>query len=214
MDTFDVRDNKCNVCGEEIEYGSRRCPYCGNLVNSDINKQNSGINEGFGNPTSGSTQPYAEPVPQVPDNCQEPISHDEVNNIEKPYQVSHPDPYINQGVLNNGSHINPTNNHINNYNASGKINNMGSRSDIVNPYGDKEINRDYKPLGNGIKVFLTVISTVPWVGQLTAIIAAIIFMNSEYDRDRKSFGLALLIASLTLFVIISCLGCLIAMIAS
>jgi hypothetical protein len=84
----------------------------------------------------------------------------------------------------------------------------------VNPYGDKEINRDYKPLGNGIKVFLTVISTVPWVGQLTAIIAAIIFMNSEYDRDRKSFGLALLIASLTLFVIISCLGCLIAMIAS
>lgn len=57
-------------------------------------------------------------------------------------------------------------------------------------------------LSNGFKVFLTVISTViPGFGQLIGIIASIVFMNSEDDSDRRSFGVALLIASSIMFVI-------------
>jgi hypothetical protein len=70
------------------------------------------------------------------------------------------------------------------------------------------------PLSNGIKVFLTVISTIiPGLGQLAGIIMAIVFMNSGDDPDRKSFGVALLISSL-IFFILSCLGCFIALIAA
>ncbi len=69
------------------------------------------------------------------------------------------------------------------------------------------------PLSNGMKVFLTVICTIiPGIGQLAGIITAIVFMNSEDDSDRKSFGVALLVASLIMFVF-ACIGCFILVIA-
>jgi hypothetical protein len=43
------------------------------------------------------------------------------------------------------------------------------------------------------------------------IIAAIVFMNSEGDKDRKSFGVALLVASLAMFVL-ACIGCFVVLI--
>lgn len=72
--------------------------------------------------------------------------------------------------------------------------------------------REYRkpPLGNGMKVFLTILFTmIPGLGQLAGIITAIVFMNADDDADRKSFGVAILVASLIMFVI-SCLGCFIA----
>lgn len=63
------------------------------------------------------------------------------------------------------------------------------------------------PLGNGLKVFLTVIFTmIPGLGQLAGIITAIVFMNTDDDPDRKSFGVAILVASLIMFVL-ACIGC-------
>lgn len=57
-------------------------------------------------------------------------------------------------------------------------------------------------LSNGLKVFLTIISTViPGLGQLAGIIISILFMNDEHDEDKRSFGIALLIASLVFFAI-------------
>lgn len=57
-------------------------------------------------------------------------------------------------------------------------------------------------LSNALKVFITVVCTVvPGLGQLAGIIIAIIFINSDDDEDRKSFGTALLISSLIVFVI-------------
>lgn len=57
-------------------------------------------------------------------------------------------------------------------------------------------------LSNALKVFITVVCTiVPGLGQLAGIIIAIIFINSGDDDDRKSFGTALLISSLIVFVI-------------
>lgn len=64
-----------------------------------------------------------------------------------------------------------------------------------------------KPLSNARKVLLTVItSVIPGIGQLIGLITAIVFMNSEDDSDRRSFGVALMIASLIVFVV-SCISC-------
>lgn len=74
-----------------------------------------------------------------------------------------------------------------------------------NPYGYREYKR--QPLGNGLKVFLTILFTlIPGIGQLAGIITAIVFMNTDDDPDRKSFGVAILVASLIMFVI-ACIGC-------
>ncbi|RCX10522.1 hypothetical protein DFR58_12821 [Anaerobacterium chartisolvens] len=66
------------------------------------------------------------------------------------------------------------------------------------------------PLSNGMKVFLTVLtSVVPGIGQITGLIVAIVFMNSDgakHGEDKRSFGLALLIASLVMFIL-SCITC-------
>ncbi len=69
-------------------------------------------------------------------------------------------------------------------------------------------------LSNGMKVFLTVIFTIiPGFGQLAGIITAIVFMNSEDDDDKKSFGVAILVASLIMFVF-ACIGCFIMVLVS
>jgi len=63
-------------------------------------------------------------------------------------------------------------------------------------------------------VFLTVLFTLlPGIGQLAGIITAIVFMNADGDKDRKSFGVALLVACLILFVF-ACIGCFVISIAS
>lgn len=69
------------------------------------------------------------------------------------------------------------------------------------------------PLNNGLKVFLTILFTIlPGIGQVAGIITAIVFMSAA-DNDRKSFGVALLVACLVLFVF-SCIGCFILAIAA
>lgn len=56
-------------------------------------------------------------------------------------------------------------------------------------------------LSNGAKVFLSVMAAViPGLGQVAGVIFAIIFMNDENDEDKRSFGAALLVASLAVFV--------------
>jgi hypothetical protein len=60
----------------------------------------------------------------------------------------------------------------------------------------------YKPLSNAMKVFLTSIAVIiPGIGQLIGIIAAIVFLNSGHDGDRRSFGVALLVASVIFFIL-------------
>lgn len=91
------------------------------------------------------------------------------------------------------------------------------------PGGGNSYRQDYKmpsygrssrePLSNGLKVFLTILFTViPGLGQLAGIITAIVFMNTDDDADRKSFGVALLVASIILFVL-SCIGCFVLVLA-
>jgi hypothetical protein len=74
-------------------------------------------------------------------------------------------------------------------------------------YQPMQSNSGKAPLSNGLKVFLTVLFTIlPGIGQLAGIITAIVFMSAEGDNDRKSFGVALLVASLVMFLL-TCIGC-------
>jgi len=69
-------------------------------------------------------------------------------------------------------------------------------------------------LSNALKVFLTVLFTViPGFGQLAGIITAIVFMGSEDDEDKRSFGVALLVACIVIFAF-ACIGCFVAIIAA
>jgi hypothetical protein len=103
----------------------------------------------------------------------------------------------------------------NNYNlynnpyASNKKSYTKGRDNYTINRGNYSVKNNYSKssLSNGMKVFITVIaSVVPGLGQIVGIILAIIFMNSEDDLDKRSFGVALLISSLILFVI-ACFSC-------
>ena len=60
------------------------------------------------------------------------------------------------------------------------------------------------PIRNGKKVFLSIICAIlPRVGQIAGIIAGLIFMYSVHD-DSRSFGKALITASIVMFII-SCM---------
>ena len=98
--------------------------------------------------------------------------------------------------------------------ASSKCPFCGSNVEVENAEGSTASNgeesqlmqENRKPLSNGLKVLLTMIATIPLLGQLVGIIMAIIYMNSEGDADRKSFGKALLIGTLVIFLV-ACLCC-------
>lgn len=66
---------------------------------------------------------------------------------------------------------------------------------------DRFVSRN--PLTNELKVLLTSITVVlPGLGQIIGIICAIIFMNAVDDQDRQSFGKALLVTALIMFVLV------------
>lgn len=91
-----------------------------------------------------------------------------------------------------------------NYSSYGQGNDGNYRQNYSVPNGS---GYSREPLSNGLKVFLTILFTlIPGLGQLAGIITAIVFMNSDDDKDRKSFGVALLVASIIMFVL-SCIGC-------
>ena len=59
-----------------------------------------------------------------------------------------------------------------------------------------------KSISNGRKVLLTIIcSIIPGFGQLFCLILSLGYMNSEENEDMKSFGQALFVAALVLFVL-------------
>jgi hypothetical protein len=78
---------------------------------------------------------------------------------------------------------------------------VSSAGGTVSMAGDCGISQN-KKLSNGLKVFLTVVfNVVPLIGQVAGIIAALIFINTDNDRDRNSFGLSILISSIVMFVV-------------
>jgi hypothetical protein len=227
-----TENKKCTFCGEDIGYSLRRCPYCGSLLGDSVNNPNPLYNERqvTGNdvpdmPTDGIEAPHTDASVKTENRF------NALDNYERELNIDRLEPENNQGVqekIQNPSEQDVEKPNVTNENTSfqgASLNRENHNSG--NPYSF-ESNTNRRPdspvysgyqvnppqinrLSNNMKVFLTVVSTIPWIGQLIGIISAIVFMNSEYDADRKSFGLALLIASISLFVIVSCIGCFIGM---
>lgn len=178
MDSMANTNKICNFCGEEISGEARRCPYCGSLVNIKIEE----VNVDYSTNVQDCTHIENENDAAFSTDDLNPL-HDESDNEDTAYEADQNDVMdieaceveeCSQPVKEN---IFPSASKSSSYETS-------------------------KPLSNGMKVFLTIISTViPGVGQLIGVIVAIIFMNSHEDKDRRSFGVALLVASLVFFVL-------------
>ncbi len=215
MNTMDSWKKRCNFCGEEFAYSARRCPYCGSLAgqrlyNTGPAEQNGGLNNIHSDNTD--TVINGEADEAAADNRQGSISkpafyHTDMGQIQPEQSGAAGQDTVQQVDSAAGGAAR--------FDAQETSDGAFSSRATVQNYSRYKANTQVdSPLGNGMKVFLTVISTIPWIGQLIGIIAAILFINSDYDRDRKSFGTALMISSLILFVLISCIGLLLAMAVS
>lgn len=176
--TFDNNaQKKCGFCGESIPAHAGRCPYCGSLLEVTFDN-------GYQINPDENTVPVRE----------EDKNQDNANQY--PNNVSNESPMWQEAAGQQHEQENGTQG--------------GDRANYGNRYiPDRNFSNKYNstPLSNGLKVFLTAIFIlIPGIGQLAGIITAIVFMNSEGDSDRKSFGVALLVLSLILFVF-ACIGC-------
>ena len=184
-----MKYKKCNYCGEEIDEGARRCPNCGSLIDVEVDnleetrdKADDRIEEEKAAGPDNTSEHSDNEVTEGKVNFSEPVSNRDNNR-----------PINNTGLYRNA----PTQNRY-------------AYNPHLSSYGAPHI-RKSSPLSNGLKVFLTVIcSVIPGIGQLAGIIISIVFMNTQDDvqdyADRRSFGLALLIACVVMFLL-SCIGC-------
>ncbi|MCX7708559.1 MAG: hypothetical protein N2484_01790 [Clostridia bacterium] len=188
MDNHEINTKKCSFCGEDIRSDLRRCPYCGSLLEVKVDELK--------------LEPADTPMsyPQFEAQNQ--------NLGEKSEKT--------EGSLENVGQIpsEPVNVPVSNTIRYETIHADSSNSRTTRSANPNWMNvPERKPLSNGMKVFLTAICTIiPGLGQLIGIILSIVFMNSEEDPDRKSFGVALLVASLIIFVF-SCLYCIVLVMA-
>ncbi|HOJ10173.1 MAG TPA: hypothetical protein PK733_06225 [Clostridiales bacterium] len=184
---------KCEYCGEDIHFKSSRCPFCGSLLKMNIS-----------NDTNSSTN--------INTNTNIDANADANADINADTNV---DTNANAAYIQNN---NVAGIDYEDRNYTGNIYNVDEYtggSQTKNSYEDnKPAPVPEYQLSNGMKVFLTVIaSIIPGLGQVIGIIIAIVFMNSEEDPDRRSFGVALLVSSVIIFVF-ACLSCFVAILAA
>ena len=192
---------KCGFCGESIPAVSGRCPYCGSILERNI----------YNHSAAAGQSPDAKNEHAPPEN--QGLSQVEQNaRVETEEAVQQKDA-VQRNDAGTGSAADPKIEpalqppYANRPQYTPKAYERAGYTDYGGGYDSG------KPLSNGMKVFLTVLFTViPGLGQLAGIITAIIFMNDDADRDKKSFGVALLVASLIMFVL-SCIGCFILVLA-
>ncbi|HHW48020.1 MAG TPA: zinc ribbon domain-containing protein [Clostridiaceae bacterium] len=175
---------KCSYCGEEIAVNTRRCPYCGSLL--EIRSNRIKVDTIMGTDSAGVEFNEAE------------VSHSQNNYESVPLEKED-----NAGIIGAGKNNYVPNFQLVNYvKPERKKTNAESQTfySTVDNSKPAETASD-KNLSNGLKVFLTIFCTIlPGLGQLVGVITGAIFLASE-DADKRSFGRALLIASLIFFVI-------------
>ena len=192
MFEYNERIEKCSYCGEEIASNTRRCPYCGSLLEIERNRRikddtiNSTDSAGieFNKVEISGSQNYYESIPIDEESNAEDSGIDENKYV--------PDFQLINYVKPERENVRATRQPLNE--ASQSFNSAVNNSRPVESSSDKN-------LGNGLKVFLTIFCTViPGLGQLVGVIIGAIFLASD-DADKRSFGRAILIASLIFFLI-------------
>lgn len=179
---MDSEKKNCRYCGEELPANAGRCPFCGSILDVYVDSGNMNVkgwedDGGSKRTENGGTSHDNAPVPGDAAQENTPAPQEQI-------QI-------------------PVQNDQDRFSYQRPSYETGQRS----PYGMGQGDAGKGPLSNGMKVFLTVLFTIiPGLGQLAGIITAIVFMNTDDDPDRKSFGVALLVASLIMFVL-ACVGC-------
>lgn len=226
---------KCDFCGETIPVAAGRCPYCGSILevvpnydnsigaqqsrSNDFQTTQSNYTDG-GQPAqinqdhSSSEAPgsaHTQDVTEAQGTGEHQYTVQPQNPLEqqgRPEGQSPTEPQNQPGYNADNGYYNTSNRQYNTYNTQYSPRRPYYKGSYTDDFGS-----DKETLSNGMKVFLTILFTVlPGIGQLAGIITAIILMNAE-DKDRKSFGVALLVACLIMFVL-ACIGCFILVLAS
>lgn len=180
MEIRNGNTKKCSFCGMDVQSNASRCPYCSSLLDVKIDEKNY---------LDMQKEQHASSV-----NDEEPAEYI-VNPQVKAAEGKIPEtkPAVDHG-----------NNYTKDYNSEYQQYYNSNRQEYYRPVYN---GGSHEPLSNGLKVFLTILFTViPGLGQLAGIITGIVFMNSDDNKDKKSFGVAILVASIIMFVL-SCIGC-------
>lgn len=173
---FNSSQKKCGFCGESIPAGAGRCPYCGSILEVTIDNSYRINADESGNTPQNTEQTQSDVRPAQDANTDQPGVNPSAQGTREPRNEQP------QAFAGNERPY--------------YQNRFPDGSGYVKP-----------PLSNGLKVFLAVLFTIiPGIGQLAGIITAIVFMSADGDKDRKSFGVALLVANLVMFVL-ACIGC-------
>lgn len=213
----------CDYCGEEIKSNLRRCPFCGSLLKLEKHQEEKTLVINTESINVNAEKADEDNVSADEDNVSADVDNVSAEEMSVAETVTDMMDMDEAEAIENRKleEFDLANKNIENKNIENK--NIEDKNFIVieEPYKKedyykhednyehenftryeiKEKEYESKPLSNGYKVFLTVISTViPGFGQLLGIISAIIFMNSDDDSDRRSFGVALLIATSIMFI--------------
>lgn len=243
MNSFKKGKNVCTFCGEEISIDAKRCPYCGSIFSRERSLNNDDVQtERFYNDDSmkqNSNSDYSKGL--IDNSINADMSAKDFINEEKFNEEMNglfdniPDnPVGGKSGLFDANIYNPVEEKLNSQPKEEEF--IGSSTQIPQerismqkPVMNNNIRPQRPPvrstpdirahenpsLSNAMKVFLTSLSNfIPGLGQLIGVIMAIVFMNSEGDTDKRSFGLALLVNSIIVFVIWAISCCVFGMVAS
>lgn len=203
MDKIGDGRKMCSFCGEDIASDFKRCPYCGSLLQLDVGHLDTdshntvdGVNENIEANSADSSYRFEKSINDtnsVTDFTGKAIfKEQDLNSDDEDFALK-------DALASRKSFENNPAGAIKNDDA-GRTNRYDNKNKQLNK--QKQTNKQKKPLGNGRKVFIVTLSNlVPGIGQLFGAISAIAFMNTEGDKDRKSFGSALLVSSVIAFVV-------------
>lgn len=201
LDNFEENKYKCPYCGYEMTKKQSRCENCASILDIKIQSEEKALKD---------ESSEIKPPDEIKESLNSDMPNDENNssNVEEKAERKETEEYFENREEKKQASENPFFESKNNNSFFGdSFKNQSYNSYNKNSYVPSEP----KALTNAIKVALTTLCVlVPVVGQFIGLVLSIIYMNSDEELkdcdDRRSFGLALLIACVISFVVSVFLG--------